>query len=118
MKELQKEQYDLTKDYVCTVINIVKKILERADEQHDLSLKELRILNESHDSYDSFLVGFYKGMMYQKGRNQIVIEEKINVAPVQLEQEEDEHFKLHIVNSQYGIASCKLCDISPSVLTL
>ena len=116
MKEVQKKQYDLSNDDICTLINMVKSIMAKVDDQHDLSVRELRILEESHDLYDSFLVGFYKGMMYQKGRNQIVMEEKINVAPVQPEQEEDDHFKLHIVNSQYGIASCKLCDISPRYL--
>ena len=83
MRELQKEEYVLTKDDVQDLIKGVSGILNRVDERYDLSVKELRILQEKSDIYDSFRYGFYKGMMYQKSKQQNVVEEKTDVAPVQ-----------------------------------
>lgn len=114
MSKLQNDRYELTKEDVYSLIKGVSGILEPLDDKYDLSVSELRILQENADVYDSFRFGFYKGMMYQKGKNQIVIEEKESVAPVQPAEKNGMPFKMHIVSSKYGLASAKVCDLPES----
>lgn len=114
MSNLQNGGYELTKEDVYSLIKGVSGILEPLDDRYDLSVSELRILQENADVYDSFRFGFYKGMMYQKGKNQIVIEEKESVAPVQPAEKNGMPFKMHIVSSKYGLASAKVCDLPES----
>ena len=114
MSKLQNDRYELTKEDVYSLIKGVSGILEPLDDRYDLSVSELRILQENADVYDSFRFGFYKGMMYQKGKNEMVIKENMDVAPVQSAEKNDMPFKMHIVSSKYGIASAKVCDLPES----